>query len=210
MIRRLVDITISSLVLLILLPVFLLVALAILLDSPGNPLYRGWRAGKDGRLFRMLKFRSMVVNADRSGSAVTGKTDPRITRVGYFIRKTKLDEFPQFWNVLIGDMTLIGPRPEAPSIVKLYTSEQRQVLRVKPGLTGPSQISCTEDESMAVLSSEAAERYYIQHVLERRLAIDAAYLQSRSLSGDLALVGQTIGLMLRALFGNGSRAPVSR
>ena len=210
MIRRLLDIAVSSLVLLILLPVFLLVTIAIRLDSRGNPVYRGWRAGKDGRLFRMLKFRSMVVNADRSGSAVTGKIDPRITRVGHFIRKTKLDEFPQFWNVLIGDMTLIGPRPEAPSIVELYTPEQRQVLSVKPGLTGPSQISCTEDESMAVLSSEAAERYYIQHVLERRLAMDAEYIRNRSLSGDLTLISQTIGLMSRAFLGNGSRAPLSR
>src|SRR5215469_6186943 len=199
MIRRLVDIIVASLVLIILLPVFVLVGLAIQLDSPGNPLYRGCRAGKDGRLFRMLKFRSMVVNADRNGSAVTGKIDPRITRVGRFIRKTKIDEFPQFWNVLIGDMTLIGPRPEAPSIVELYTPEQRHVLSVKPGLTGPSQISCTEDESMAVLSSKAAERYYIQNVLERRLAIDAEYIRNRSLNGDLALIAQTIGLMLRAL-----------
>jgi len=210
MIRRLMDVLASSLVLILLFPVFLLVAVAIRLDSPGNPLYRGWRAGKDGRLFLMLKFRSMVLNADRSGSAVTGKTDPRITRVGHFIRKTKLDEFPQFWNVLLGDMTLIGPRPEAPSIVELYTSEQRQVLNVKPGLTGPSQISCSEDESMAVLSSEAAEHYYIQHVLERRLAIDAEYLRHRSFGGDLALISQTVGVMLRALLGNAPRSNLSR
>jgi len=201
MIRRLADIVVSSLVLIILSPVFVLVSVAIRLDSPGNPLYRGWRVGKDGRLFRMLKFRSMITNTDCSGSAVTGKNDPRITKVGHFIRKTKLDEFPQFWNVLVGDMTLIGPRPEAPSIVELYTSEQRRVLSVKPGLTGPSQISCTEDESMAVLSSEAAERYYIQHVLERRLAMDAEYIRNRSLTSDLSLIGQTMGLMLRALLG---------
>jgi len=201
MIRRLADIVVSSLVLIILSPVFVLVSVAIRLDSPGNPLYRGWRVGKDGRLFRMLKFRSMITNTDCSGSAVTGKNDPRITKVGHFIRKTKLDEFPQFWNVLVGDMTLIGPRPEAPSIVELYTSEQRRVLSVKPGLTGPSQISCTEDESMAVLSSEAAERYYIQHVLERRLAMDAEYIRNRGLTSDLSLIGQTMGLMLRALLG---------
>jgi len=204
MIRRLLDIVVSSLVLIILFPLLVLVSVAIRLDSPGNPLYRGWRTGKDGRLFRMLKFRSMVTNADRSGSVVTGKNDPRVTRVGHFIRKTKLDEFPQFWNVLVGRSELIGPRPEVPSIVELYTSEQRRVLSIKPGLTGPSQISCTQDESMAVLSSEAAERYYLQHVLERRLAIDAEYIRNRSLTRDLSLIGQTMGLILRALLGTRS------
>ena len=198
MIRRLVDILVSSLVLVLCVPVFLLVAIAIHLDSPGKAIYRGWRIGKDGRRFQMLKFRSMVVNADRSGPVVTSKVDSRITRVGRFIRATKLDEFPQFWNVLAGEMTLIGPRPESPEIVALYTPQQRRVLSVKPGLTGPSQISCTVDESMAVLSSEAAEKYYIQHILDRRLAIDAEYIQNRRLLSDLALVGRTLGLILRA------------
>lgn len=199
MIRRFVDILVSFLVLIFLLPVFLFLAIAILIDSPGGAIYRAWRIGKDGCRFQMLKFRSMVVNADRSGPVVTSKLDSRITRVGHFIRKTKLDEFPQFWNVLIGDMTLIGPRPESPEIVTLYTPEQRRVLSVKPGLTGPSQISCSVDESMAVLSSDAAEKYYIQHILDRRLAIDAEYIENRRLLNDLALIGQTLGLILRAL-----------
>lgn len=204
MIRRIVDVVVSSVVLILCLPVFLLLAVAIRLDSPGEVIYRGWRIGKDGRRFRMLKFRSMVVNADRGGPVVTSKVDSRITRVGRFIRATKLDEFPQFWNVLIGDMTLIGPRPESPEIVALYTPEQRRVLSVKPGLTGPSQISCTVDESMAVLSSEAAEKYYIQHVLDRRLAIDADYIQNRGVFSDLALIGRTLGLILRAFLGGTS------
>jgi lipopolysaccharide/colanic/teichoic acid biosynthesis glycosyltransferase len=201
MTRRIIDVLVSSLVLIFCLPVLLLVAVAIRLDSPGSVIYRGWRIGKDARRFRMLKFRSMVVDADRSGPAVTSKVDPRITSVGRFLRATKLDEFPQFWNVLIGDMTLIGPRPEAPEIVALYTDEQRRVLSVQPGLTGPSQISCTVDESMAVLSSEAAEKYYLQHILDRRLAIDADYIRNRSLSSDLALIGRTMGLIVRAFLG---------
>jgi lipopolysaccharide/colanic/teichoic acid biosynthesis glycosyltransferase len=146
----------------------------------------------------MLKFRSMVANADRDGAVITSKTDSRITRFGHFLRATKLDEFPQFWNVLCGEMTLVGPRPESPEMVALYTQEQRYVLSVKPGLTGPSQISCTVDESMAVLSSEAAEQYYIQHVLDRRLNIDAEYIRNRSLFSDLALVGRTMRLILRS------------
>jgi lipopolysaccharide/colanic/teichoic acid biosynthesis glycosyltransferase len=204
MMRRTVDIIVSSLVLILCLPVFLLIVFAIRIDSPGSPIYRGWRIGQNGRRFRMLKFRSMVVNADRGGPVVTSKVDSRITRVGRFIRTTKLDEFPQFWNVFIGDMTLLGPRPESPEIVALYTPEQRRVLTVKPGLTGPSQISCTVDESMAVLSSEAAEKYYIQHILDRRLAIDADYIENRGLLSDLALIGRTLGLILRALLGGTS------
>jgi lipopolysaccharide/colanic/teichoic acid biosynthesis glycosyltransferase len=200
MIRRLIDILVSLIVLILCLPVFLILAIAIRVDSPGNPIFRGWRIGKDGRRFRMLKFRSMAASADIGGPVVTSKVDARITRVGHLIRNTKLDEFPQFWNVLIGDMTLIGPRPESPEIVALYTSEQRRVLSVKPGLTGPSQISCTVDESMAVLSSEAAEKYYIQHILERRLKIDAEYIQNRHFFSDLALVGRTFALIVRAFF----------
>jgi lipopolysaccharide/colanic/teichoic acid biosynthesis glycosyltransferase len=201
MIRRTVDVVVSLLVLILCLPVFLLVVITICIDSPGNPIYRSWRIGKGGLRFRMVKFRSMVVNADRGGPVVTSKVDSRITRVGRFLRATKLDEFPQFWNVLIGDMTLIGPRPESPEIVALYTPEQRRVLSVKPGLTGPSQISCTVDESMAVLSSEAAEKYYIQHILDRRLAIDAEYIENRGLLSDLVLIGRTLGLILRAFLG---------
>lgn len=199
MIRRVIDIIVSVAVLVLLLPVFVLIAVAIRLDSPGNPIYKSWRVGKDGRRFQMLKFRSMVANADRYASVITSKTDSRITRIGHFLRATKLDEFPQFWNVLGGEMTLVGPRPESPEMVALYTQEQRYVLSVKPGLTGPSQISCTVDESMAVLSSEAAEQYYIHHVLDRRLTIDAEYIRNRSLFNDLLLVARTMGLILRSL-----------
>jgi len=199
MIRRAIDMSVSAGVLILFLPVFFAVAVAIRLDSPGKAIYKGWRIGKDGRRFLMLKFRSMVADADRGRSVVTSKTDSRITRVGRFIRATKLDEFPQFWNVLVGDMTLIGPRPEAPEIVELYTPEQRRVLSVKPGLTGPSQISCTVDGSMAVLSSEAAEQYYIRNVLDRRLAMDAEYIRNRTVFTDLSLIGQTMTLILRAI-----------
>jgi lipopolysaccharide/colanic/teichoic acid biosynthesis glycosyltransferase len=199
MVRRVCDILVSTLVLLLLSPLLLLIMVAIRLDSPGGSIYRARRAGKHGRQFEMLKFRTMVRDADRLGPAITSRGDLRITRVGRFLRATKLDEFPQFWNVLIGQITLIGPRPEAMEIVSRYTPEQMPVLSVKPGLTGPSQIFCTVDESVAVPDAEAAEDYYVNRVLGQRLAIDAEYIRSRTLLGDLALIGKTIGVMLRGL-----------
>jgi lipopolysaccharide/colanic/teichoic acid biosynthesis glycosyltransferase len=201
MVRRIIDIVVSAAVLALLTPLFTFVAIAVAWDSSGGAFYRAWRVGKDGRQFRMLKFRSMVAHADRNGSAVTGTSDPRITRVGHFLRATKFDELPQFWNVLIGDMTLVGPRPEAPQFVKFYTPEQQtQILSVKPGLAGPGAISCTIDESMAVAGGSDADRYYVGHVLERRLAMDAEYVRNRTVARDLALIGRTCQLMVRALF----------
>lgn len=199
MIRRAVDILISALVLLLLLPVFLAIIIAVRFDSRGPAFYRASRVGKDGRLFRMLKFRSMVVNADRRGPAVTSNNDARITQVGGFLRATKLDEIPQFWNVFVGDMTLIGPRPEAPEIVKRYKPDQTPILSVKPGITGPGAIACTSDDSLAVLGSESADEYYVNHVLDRRLALDAEYVRNRSLLTDLALIAKTCEVMLRAV-----------
>lgn len=199
MIRRAVDIFVSALVLILLSPLFLIIAIAIRLDSRGSAIYRASRVGKDGRRFRMIKFRSMILDADRTGPAVTSSEDRRITRVGHFLRSTKLDEVPQFWNVLIGDMTLVGPRPEAPEIVEQYTSEQARILSVKPGLTGPGAIACSIDDSMAVLDGDGAERYYIDFVLDRRLALDAEYACTRNAVTDLKLIGKTCQLMIRAL-----------
>lgn len=204
MMRRVVDIVVSAVILILLSPLFLAIAIVIRLDSSGGAIYNAWRVGKDGRRFRMVKFRSMVQDADRRGPAVTSGNDSRITRIGHFLRATKLDELPQFWNVFAGDMTLVGPRPEAPQIVDQYTPEQVHILSVKPGLTGPGAIACSVDSSMAVLEGEGADRYYIQHVLDRRLALDEEYVRSRNASTDLVLIGKTCQLMLRAL----TRKPV--
>jgi lipopolysaccharide/colanic/teichoic acid biosynthesis glycosyltransferase len=199
MMRRLVDILVSATLLILMCPLFLAIAIAIRLDTSGNFIYRGLRVGKDGRRFQMLKFRSMIANADRNGPSISSVADDRITRVGQFLRASKLDEFPQFWNVLKGDMTLIGPRPEAPEIVDRYTSDQRRVLSAKPGLTGPSQISCAVDKSMAVSGGENAEDFYVHNVLGRRLAMDAEYIQNRTAWNDIALVGRTIGVIFRGI-----------
>lgn len=148
--RRLIDIVIALVIVPMLVPLFFFVGLAIVLESSGNPFYGGWRIGKGGKPFRMWKFRTMVRNADRIGSAITSCRDSRITNVGWFLRKTKLDEMPQFFNLLVGDLTLIGPRPEDPRIVEKYTPEQRQVLAVKPGITGPTQLRYTIHEEEAI------------------------------------------------------------
>src|SRR5213082_2151437 len=155
-------------------PVLILIAIAVVMDSRGNPLYGGVRTGLNGRIFRMWKFRTMVVNADRQGS-ITSKNDSRVTRLGRLLRKTKLDELPQFINVLAGDMTLVGPRPEAPDIVSLYTNDQRAVLSVQPGVTGRVQLDAG-DESENIPEEVSARDYYVQHLLNSKLRRDLDYL----------------------------------
>jgi lipopolysaccharide/colanic/teichoic acid biosynthesis glycosyltransferase len=199
MIRRIIDIVIAVMVLPLLAPLLILMSLAIVLESPGNPFYGGCRVGKHGKPFRMWKFRTMVPGADRMGSAVTTRHDPRITRLGRFLRETKLDEWPQFFNLLLGDLTLIGPRPENPGIVQHYTAEQREVLRVRPGITGPTQIRYTTIEAEAIPEGKDAERFYINHLLERKLRLDLEYLESRTLFSDCRVLLQTVSLITGAL-----------
>jgi len=197
--RRLIDILTATIVLVLLAPVFLLISLIVIIDSPGKPFYGGWRAGKDGRRFRMWKFRTMVANADRIGSAITTPNDRRITRVGSLLRKTKLDELPQFFNLLLGDLTLVGPRPEDPGIADRYTPEQKQVLEVKPGITGPTQLRFTVIESEQIPDGADAHQYYVEHILEQKLRLDLEYLKQRNFLSDLRVVSQTVLLMARAI-----------
>jgi lipopolysaccharide/colanic/teichoic acid biosynthesis glycosyltransferase len=194
--RRLVDITVALLALVILSPLLVVIALAVFIASPGNPFYGGWRAGRDGRKFRMWKFRSMVNGAAKLGP-VTGKNDPRVTPVGRILRKTKLDELPQFFNLLLGDMTLVGPRPESPEIVALYTPSQRVVLDVKPGVTGKVQLS-NDDESEIIPEGVHAANYYVKHLMEPKLRMDLDYLRGRTVLTDARIVFATAGLVLRA------------
>jgi lipopolysaccharide/colanic/teichoic acid biosynthesis glycosyltransferase len=197
--RRLADILVATIVLLLLSPLFILLSLVVMLDSPGNPFYGGWRAGKDGRRFQMWKFRTMVKNADRIGGAITTKRDPRITRVGAFLRKSKLDELPQFFNLLLGDLTLVGPRPEDPGITQQYTAEQREVFKVKPGITGPTQLKYTVIEGEQIPDGADAQQYYIKHILDKKLQLDLEYLRKRTFVSDLQVISQTVLLMARAI-----------
>jgi len=201
MMQRSVDILVAALVLVFLTPIFVTVSLIIVLGSPGNPFYGGWRIGKNGRRFRMWKFRTMVTGADRMGGSIAAAGDPRITRVGRFLRATKIDELPQFFNLLLGDLTLVGPRPEDPAIVAHYTSEQLQTLKVKPGITGPGQIYYTTDQVASIPTGVSADQYYLEHLLDKKLRRDLDYLKLRTPLSDCHVVWQTIVLMARALAG---------
>jgi lipopolysaccharide/colanic/teichoic acid biosynthesis glycosyltransferase len=202
--RRVVDISVAVVVLAVLGPLLAIVALAVVLDSPGSPFYRGWRAGKGGRNFRMWKFRTMVAGAAKAGP-ITGRNDPRVTRMGRFLRKTKLDELPQFVNLLLGDMTLVGPRPEAPEIVAQYTPEQRAILAVKPGITGRVQLDSGE-ESESIPEGEDPREYYLRYLMVRKMRVDLDYLRVRTALSDARIVFETATYVLRCFLGRSASA----
>jgi lipopolysaccharide/colanic/teichoic acid biosynthesis glycosyltransferase len=195
--RRFVDIVAASLALVALSPLLVVIMLAVFISSPGNPFYGGWRAGREGRIFRMWKFRTMIAGAAKMGP-ITGKNDPRVTPLGRILRKTKLDELPQFFNLLLGDMTLVGPRPESPDIVALYTPSQRAVLAVKPGVTGKVQLD-SDDESETIPEGVQAYDYYLTHLMAHKLRMDLDYLRGRTVFTDAKIVLATAGLVFRAL-----------
>lgn len=189
-VRRWLDITAAATGLVVLSPLCLFIAVLIKRDSPGPVFYRAQRVGKDGHEFRLYKFRSMVAGADRQGPGITAAGDSRVTQVGRFLRRTKLDELPQLINVLTGDMSLVGPRPEDPRYVALYTDEQRQVLAVRPGIT--SAASLTYRDESALLSGKDWERRYIHEIMPHKVAIELDYLGRRTLTSDLNLIMRTV------------------
>jgi len=199
MMRRLADVIVAVVALTLLSPLLVLTSLAILVGSSGSPFYGGWRIGKNGLRFRMWKFRSMVSGADRLGRSITARRDARITRVGRFLRATKIDEIPQFFNLLVGDLTLVGPRPEDPKIVELYTPEQRETLKVKPGITGPGQLYYTTDQAERIPEGVKPEEFYAAHLLGEKLRIDLEYLKRRTALSDCRVVLQTVSVIARSL-----------
>jgi len=193
-IRRTLDVVVSLIVLVVLSPLLLVLAILVRLSSPGPVLFRQERVGLNGRPFTLLKFRSM--RPASGGPEVTAGGDARITPVGRFMRKWKLDEIPQFLNVLRGDMTLVGPRPEVPRYVALYTPEQMKVLSVRPGVTGLTQLEYRNEETM-LAGRDNVEEYYIKEIMPAKLALDLQYIRSRTLLGDLALMLRTIVEIIR-------------
>jgi lipopolysaccharide/colanic/teichoic acid biosynthesis glycosyltransferase len=187
--KRVLDVCGASLTLLACLPLLLAVAVAIKLDSPGPVLFTQHRVGRGGRLFRLYKFRSMFVGSE-SGQAITGKADPRTTRIGRLTRPLRIDELPQLFNVLTGDMSLVGPRPESPEFVAAYTAEQRQVLALRPGITGPTQLAWLGESDRFPPGVDPA-RYYIGTMLPEKLQSDLRYLRTRTLAGDLGYLIRT-------------------
>jgi lipopolysaccharide/colanic/teichoic acid biosynthesis glycosyltransferase len=206
--RRLGDVVLSAAALILLFPLLVLMAIVIVLDSPGNPFYRAWRVGKNGNKFRMWKFRTMATagNAWQRGPGITSRRDARITRFGSVLRRSKMDELPQFVNVLAGDMTLVGPRPEAPEFVAFYNSRQRAVLNVKPGVTGVVQIASAE-ESDSIPEGVRPDEYYVENLMGPKLEMDLEYLERRTAASDAKILASTAGMVARVIWRMIFRAP---
>ena len=191
MLKRVFDILVSSLALVVLFPAFLVFPILIKLDSPGPVFYRGVRVGRYRRLFRIFKFRSMVVNADRIGGFSTANDDPRITKVGQFLRKYKLDELPQLINVLIGDMSFVGPRPEVQQYVDLYTDEEKLILTVRPGISDWATL-WNPDEGAVLAGSPNSEKTYLEKIRPEKIRLQMEYVRKRSFLVDLSIIVQTV------------------
>ncbi|MBE3550226.1 MAG: glycosyltransferase [Brockia lithotrophica] len=194
--KRLFDLFWSALGLLLLFPVFLGIALAIKFDDGGPVFFRQRRIGYRGRPFAMWKFRTMVVDAEQKGGLLTVGRDPRVTRVGYWLRKTKLDELPQLWNVLKGEMSLVGPRPEVPQYVALYTEEQRRVLELVPGITDPASIRFRHENELLAQSPDP-ERTYVEVVMPEKIRLNLEYARRATVWSDFAVILQTFLALLR-------------
>lgn len=188
--QRFFDFFASFVGILVLSPLFLVIGLVVVLQDGGPVFYRSMRVGKGGGLFPILKFRTMIQNADRLGGGITVNQDRRVTPVGRFLREHKLDELPQLINVLKGEMSFVGARPEDPRYVTLYTEEQRKILAFRPGITSPASLTYRDEER--ILTGENTEKLYAEEVLPRKLAIDLEYLSRRSLWSDLSIILQTI------------------
>ena len=195
--RRMVDVLVAGMALAFISPVMLVLAAAVRLTSPGPAFYRQVRVGRSGEHFAIMKLRSMVSGADRAGPLVTSGTDSRVTTIGALLRATKLDELPQLINVLKGDMTLIGPRPEVPRFIPCYDDEELEILTVRPGLTGPGQIFYTQVQQATVLDGEDPEQHYVTRELHPKLAIDLDYVRRRSLRFDFVILIRTVLLLTR-------------
>ncbi|GEN76159.1 sugar transferase [Chryseobacterium hagamense] len=189
--KRLFDIISSSTGLIILSPIFLFLAIWIKFDSQGPVFYRQVRVGKKGKDFRIFKFRSMHQGSDKKGLITIGGKDPRVTKSGYFIRKYKLDEFPQLINVLVGDMSIVGPRPEVRKYVNLYTKEQLKVLSVKPGITDTASIKYRNENEM-LENAENPNKMYMEVIMPDKLKYNLEYINNQSFLYDLKLIFLTI------------------
>lgn len=185
--KRLFDILFSLFILLFFLPFGIVISLLILIDSQGGVFYTQERIGKNGVPFYLLKFRSMRTDSDKSGKLTVGMRDSRITKIGYFIRKFKLDEFPQFINVLKNEMSIVGPRPDVKEYVDLYSSEQLQILVVKPGITDYASLEYFEESDLLAKSSNP-EKTYIEEIMPAKINLNQKYIANPSLLIDLKII----------------------
>ncbi len=188
---RFLDIFFSSIGLIILSPVFILLAIWIKIDSQGPIFYKQVRVGLRGKEFKLFKFRSMRLDADKSGLLTVGGRDPRITKSGYVIRKYKLDELPQLLNVLVGEMSLVGPRPEVSKYTNLYTPEQRKVLDVRPGITDWASIEFKNENDILAQSSNP-EKTYIEEIMPRKIELNKIYIENKTVMAYFNIIFKTI------------------
>ena len=195
--KRVFDIIFSGFVLMCFLPIGGIIALCIALESKGGIFFKQERIGKNGAPFKLLKFRSMFINSESMGKITVGKKDARITGMGYFIRKYKLDEFPQFINVLKGEMSIVGPRPEVKEYVDLYTESQRKILQVKPGITDLASLAYFHENEL-LAKSDNPQQTYIQEVMPEKIRLNERYLANPSLSQDLVIICKTFAKIFRA------------
>lgn len=194
--KRLFDIVASGLGLIILSPLFLILAIWIKIDSKGPVFYRQVRVGLHNKDFRIFKFRSMKVGADKGSLVTIGGRDPRVTRSGYWIRKFKLDELPQLINVFIGDMSLVGPRPEVRHYVDYWTPEQMHVLDVRPGITDPASIKF-RNENELMEEAECPEKYYIEVIMQEKIKLYLEYVEKHNFWYDLGLIFKTLWVIVK-------------
>jgi lipopolysaccharide/colanic/teichoic acid biosynthesis glycosyltransferase len=195
--KRVFDFIFSLAALILLLPVFIFVSIMVASDSKGGVFYLQERVGKDGKLFKLFKFRTMYVNSDRTTLITIGNRDPRITPVGFFLRKYKIDEFPQLINVIKGEMSLVGPRPEVKKFVDLYTRTQLQVLSVRPGISDFASIKF-RNENALLEGRENPVEFYIKEIMPAKLELNLQYVQRRTFWMDLKVIALTIFSIFKA------------
>ena len=195
MVKRLFDVIFSFIGLVVLLPLFGVIALLIKLGSEGPVFFRGIRIGRFGKTFRIYKFRTMVANADELGGSPTADNDPRITRAGRFLRKYKLDELPQLLNVLKGEMSLVGPRPEVEEYVKLYSEEEKAILSVCPGMTDWASIE-NADEGAILAKSPDPKKIYREQIWPEKLKLQLKYVREHSLWIDFKIILKTLKVVI--------------
>ncbi|MBP7865770.1 MAG: sugar transferase [Acidobacteria bacterium] len=196
--KRAFDVVVSIVVLLLVWPLLLFVALAVKLSGPGPVFYRGVRTGLRGIPFRIFKFRTMVADAERLGGPTTGTRDPRVTRVGAFLRKTKFDELPQLLNVLRGEMSLVGPRPEVPEYTRRYRGEEALILSMRPGITDYASVEFADLDDR--VGSTDPDAYFREHILPRKNALRVLYVKNWSFTGDLNILWRTLLRVLKRVF----------
>ncbi|MBC7413226.1 MAG: sugar transferase [Bacteroidia bacterium] len=196
MIKRIFDICASAIGLLFLLPFLLLLSVLIALDSNGGVFYKQIRVGKNNIDFGLFKFRTMRPQSDNKGLITIGNRDPRITRIGYYLRKYKLDELPQLINVLLGDMSIVGPRPEVRKYVSMYTTEQLRVLTVRPGITDLASIAYF-DENELLAKSTNPHKDYIELIMPAKLTLNLQYITTQSFATDVKIILNTLAKIIR-------------